>query len=194
MGRFADYQTNRKMTELAAYCDANGISLQPLVDECYRLMEHTDLTDREIYNELMGAVGKFAGNLATGAANFLGQGVGAIKRGAGAMANSFAQGYQQRANPQQPPANGQAPAANGQVQQPPANGQAPAANGQAQQPPANGQAPQNNAGGGQATQQLQTVQKMLQKLGADQQQITGLVDQLTKSLSQQTPAAPVKPS
>lgn len=187
MGRFAEYQTKRNINELAALCDARGISLKPLVNECYRLMEHTDLTDQEIYNELLGAVGRFAGNLATGGANLLGQAVGGIRRGVGAMANSFGQGYNQQAGGGQqqpaPAANGQAPAANGQA--PATNGQAPAAGGK--QPAA--------AAGGDAAKQLQTVQQMLKKMGSDHQQINGLVTQLTQALSkQQAPAQAVKPT
>lgn len=95
MGQFANYRETRQLLELAARCEANHVNLLPLVEQLNELMERTDLSDDEIYNE-------FLGRMALGAANLAGQGAGYVRRGLGAMGNSFMQGYRMRAGQNQP--------------------------------------------------------------------------------------------
>jgi hypothetical protein len=183
MSRFAEYILDRKIAHLGQICDARGIDCAELEDYLIHLIESTDLSRDEIYNEFIQKAMNWAGqkinNAASGAANMAGNVLGTAGRFGANVLGGFAQGAKNGWNRGQQPQQQQAAGGTPQTQQ---AGQQP------QQQQAAGGTPQTQQagqqGGEQAGQQLKNVQQLLGNLGQQVGQVTQLIDSLTKQMGQ----------
>lgn len=156
MGRFAEYQIERKIDTIAEACARKGISLASFEQYISELTSDETLTNEEVYSEILGTLGKWAGGLMTGGANLAGRLIGNAQSGLQAMGNKFSQGYNQGMGNQQ----------------------------QGQQPQQNQQNNQGGQQGQQVRQQLQHVIQMLGQIGTQTQYVNRVLDQLTKQIGQ----------